>query len=53
LSYALVSADTAGSKYFGVPVGGQLTVQTAAVDPNNLTSIIISLYYEDYRYPGN
>jgi hypothetical protein len=53
LSYALISADTAGNKYCGVPVAGLLTVATAAVDPNNLTSITVTLYYEDYRYAGN
>ena len=50
LSYALTSTDTAGNKYYGIPVAGFLTVETAGVDPNNLTSIPITLYYEDFRY---
>lgn len=50
LSYALIMADTAGSKYLGIPVAGPLTIDTNDVDPNNLTSIILTFYYRDWRY---
>ena len=53
LSYALVTSDVGGVEYYGIPVAGTLTVDTNDVDPNNLTSITVTVYYEDYRYPGN
>lgn len=53
LSYALVTSDVGGVEYLGIPVAGALTVDTNNVDPNNLTNITITVYYEDYRYPGN
>jgi len=50
LSYTLVTSDVGGVEYLGIPVAGALTVDTNDVDPNNLTSITITVYYEDYRY---
>jgi len=53
LSYALVISDVGGVEYCGIPVAGILTVDTNDVDPNNLTSVTVTVYYEDYRYAGN
>ena len=49
LSYALVTSDVGGVEYLGVPVAGTLMVDTNDVDPNNLTSVTVSIYYDDYR----
>ncbi|MCJ7777642.1 MAG: hypothetical protein MUP16_04945 [Sedimentisphaerales bacterium] len=53
LSYALVQSDVSSAEYLGIPVAGVLTVDTNDVDPNNLTSVTITVYYEDFRYAGN
>ena len=44
--FALVESDLANQEYRGVNVGGECTVEMANGDDATLTSIIVTLYYE-------
>ncbi len=50
LSYMLYMDDTEGNPHGDVPVAGTITVDTNDVDPNNLTSLTVILYYREDRY---
>lgn len=50
LTYALTTTDAAGNVHLGVPVAGPITVDTNDVDPNNLTSVTVTIYYYEPRY---
>lgn len=50
LSYMVYMDDTEGNPHGNVPVAGFLTVDTNDVDPNNLTSLAVTFYYNEPRY---
>lgn len=50
VTYALFQDDTDGTNHRGVANAGPLTIDTNDVDPNNLTSITITVHKYEPRY---
>jgi|GEM_PF-3224841 len=50
VTYALFQDDTDGTNHRGIANAGPLTIDTNDVDPNNLTSITVTVHKYEPRY---
>ena len=46
-SYAVSQADTAGTNFLGVPVGGALICTGESIDDVNMTEVVVTVYYSE------